>query len=1422
MVKQDLLSWSKLIPAYKLWLSSFLLILFANAGSGQIVQIACNSDLQVSLDGDCQAVITPALILKGDASQYAPPFTVRVSGIPVTQPYSDPVITSPGTYTVTITNSQGNPCWGKIKVEDKLPPQVNCNCPVDNTSPACRFKCTDELAFLAGTLAYPGPTVNENCGSYTTSYVDEVVNKGCGSKSIRRTWQFTDVYGNKSIPCTSEYFFNAVGLNEVLPPYNNIQMTCGVNTTPAGVDAYFFAKLFAEKKLLYTAQVPTTYPSIAAAEAKARLDATVEARRHAWPTVNGVALSGQVCNLIAAYTDTELQVCNASCSNSKKVIRIFTLLDWCTGTNTPLTQIIKATDEEKPTVTGKPVVTVSVDPWTCAANFLMPAPEILHDNCSVDVTYTVVGPTEPYLPGVTITRDPVTGRYQVVGLPKGTHTFKYLAYDCCQNEGEFEFTVIVEDKTPPIAIAKEKIVLSLTTGGEGQGIAKLFTNSVDNGSYDSCTPVHLELRREDDPTRDEGDCGHRGNFTYNNDGDPNDHPDDDDNGAFVKFCCSDITNTSGPVPFGIVKVWMRVWDEAGNYNETWVEVRVEDKLTPRIECPADIVINCDDDETDLHKLGKARAYSNCLDLETEYTDQPFMNGCREGYILRTWRIKNRPTITCTQRITKRNPFPTSGATIDWPEDVVTNCSTSAGDDKPTWSAGTCDQIGVSLKSDTFYFESGACMKILNKWTVINWCSYDPNSGDPRGYYSHTQIIKVIDDVKPTLGSCPALMFEIDDHTDADGDGNKCERKNLMLTKSADDQGQCASAWLKWVVFVDLWGDGKYDYEYSTFLPSSDASFNDTNGNGIPDRYVGATGRGDEVKVTIPEDIVGSMSNHKVIWKVTDGCGNITSCTQDFMVVDKKKPTPYCLNVSSALMQNGKVELWAVDFNVGSFDNCTAKDKLLFTLNEAQPILTKINEVHYFKGIGQTATIAEYNAGTAQKWIPSKNSSGMIFGCDDLPSVDVKMSVWDGKLNTDYCTVTLNLADNQGACGNSGQTASIAGRVSTNNGNILKNAEVKVFNGIPDHTKTVKTSSDGDFMFASNPMHYNYEIKASKNDDYLNGVSTLDLVLIQRHVLGVASFNEAYKVIAADVNGDEKVSGSDLLELRKLILGIYTVLPNSGSWKFINGGQAFADAHNPWPINEAIEIADLSYNMADQNFVSVKVGDVNNSATSNANDGIESRSNNTLSSTDVLLTAQTSNEVSFDANTDNIYGLQFTMTLNNATLNALRIGGQVVDQSNIAQIAPNKYLVSWNKSTSVGGRGLITVDLTPAKQAMASSTIAIDGSNLKAEIYAGEVVKAGKLVTQFTNKTDEGFVVYQNEPNPFNGSTMITFNLPQADNASLRVFDVNGKLLYTKNGSFSKGINNFTINKSELPHTGVMMYQVESGLFTETKKMIGLE
>jgi len=1395
--------------------------------------LACIGQVNISLDAapnTCRVTVTADMVLNGSWGCLKPSdFTVLIKD---SNPSNGNIADGKGLFDYIVTKN-GAPvpgfnssCWGKVLIEDKLAPVVNCRCPQGNTDPACAFACTDEAAFFAGTLTYPRPIVTDNCtntSSLVTQISDEIIllgsPAGCSGKIVRRTWVFIDAVGNKSIPCVADYKFNNVDVLTVTPPTPTVSLTCGADVSMPGIFAFRRAKYIAD--------------GLSAAVA------TAQANRDAWPTVNGVPLSTQVCNLIAAKSDTELPGCGPLCTNSKKIIRLWTILDWCNSSTRTITQIIKAVDEEAPTIQAKDI-TVSVDPWTCAANVLLPAPEILHDNCDANPTYTVTGPL-----GVTIVKDISSGRFQVIGAPKGIHIFTYIAKDCCGHEGTDEILVTVLDKTAPIAIAKQFIVISLTTGGEDDGIAKLFANSVDNGSYDSCTPVHLELRREDDPTRDEDGCGYTGNKTYNADGHPNDgssNPSspnyDPDNGAYVKFCCADITNREGATPFGIVKVWMRVWDDGNmsgvygdvfngqsdNYNETWVDVRVEDKLTPQIICPPTVTIDCDDDIHDLTITGKPRAFSNCLDLEVEYTDREYLNNCNVGYIDRTWRIKSRPSVVCVQRIYQVNPFgPFTEAKITWPADITTNCADNAALAKPIWVAGPCDVIGLSLKSDTFYFEGNACMKILNRWTIINWCTYNPNVTNSPGYFYRTQVIKVIDEVKPTLGSCADRMFEINDHADSDGDGNRCETRNLMLTQTATDQGQCSSDWLKWIVFVDLWGDGTNDYEYSSFLPATDATFNDTNGNGIKDRYVAPTGQGGEVKITLPEDIIGSMSNHKVTWKVVDGCGNVTSCTQNFMVVDKKKPTPYCLNISSALMQNGKVELWAVDFNLGSFDNCTSKANLLYTFNEANPVLTKINQIHFFKGAGLNATEAEYNAGTAQKWLPNTKSSGMIFDCGDLPSVDVKMTVWDEKLNFDFCIVTLNLADNQGACGGA-QTTTVSGRLISNNGKSVGNAEIILDNGIAEMLSSSISTSNGDYAFPSAVMHYDYSISGEKNDDYLNGVSTLDLVMIQRHILSISKFTDPFNIIAADINNDEKITASDLLELRKLILGIYTKLPKNDSWRFINSAQSFADINSPWPFSEKINISNLSHTMSNQNFVGVKVGDVNGSAVANANnETVESRSNVVLMTENKAVEANTLHSAVFSSDIEKVYGLQFTLTLNNADLADVFVGNNRLSDANIAKIADNKYTVSWNDINAVNGKDILTVNVVSKGNTKVSELISMNSTVTAAEIYSGENLQTGKLSLRFAGSEDTAeFAVYQNEPNPFNDKTVITFNLPEAGNATLKVFDVTGQVIFTNKGSFGKGTNSFTLTRNDLPSTGVMIYQIESGAYTATKKMIGLE
>ena len=81
---------------------------------------------------------------------------------------------------------------------------------------------------------------------------------------------------------------------------------------------------------------------------------------------------------------------------------------------------------------------------------------------------------------------------------------------------------------------------------------------------------------------------------------------------------------------------------------------------------------------------------------------------------------------------------------------------------------------------------------------------------------------------------------------------------------------------------------------------------------------------------------------------------------------------------------------------------------------------------------------------------------------------------------------------------------------------------------------------------------------------------------------------------------------------------------------------------------------------------------------------------------------------------------------------------------------------------------------------------------------------------------------QNTPNPFNGETVIGFTLPQAGQATLKVMDVQGKVIKSLTNDYAKGYNQISINAKELGATGVLHYQLESADNVATKKMIIIE
>jgi len=147
--------------------------------------------------------------------------------------------------------------------------------------------------------------------------------------------------------------------------------------------------------------------------------------------------------------------------------------------------------------------------------------------------------------------------------------------------------------------------------------------------------------------------------------------------------------------------------------------------------------------------------------------------------------------------------------------------------------------------------------------------------------------------------------------------------------------------------------------------------------------------------------------------------------------------------------------------------------------------------------------------------------------------------------------------------------------------------------------TLETGLDGIFTFENVPKGANYYITAEKDDNPTNGVTTFDIVRLQKVILGFETFDSPYKYLAGDVNESNHLSTLDIILIRRLILDILSAYPDTKSWLFVDSEYEFPNMMNIFDqydedIAENIEILNLNENHTDLKFIAVKKGDMNNS------------------------------------------------------------------------------------------------------------------------------------------------------------------------------------------------------------------------------------
>ena len=1275
----------------------FALFMFSQSVHAQCdFTLACNDGIQVSLDNQCEELITPDMLLENpdfpdseyEVNLYMPDGTL----IPNAMINSNHIGLQIEASITLLFNNCNLTCWGYIIVEDKLPPIMTC-------PPNVTINCGESIT--TGSLGMASAT--DCSGVESMSFADStevLMCTGDYESIITRTFTARDIYGNLG-SCTQ-----------------TIHVMKGL------IENVVFPEDFVEACEEIVGEVSTD------------------------PELTGFPSLIGCSNIQYYYQDYDFPLCGAGF----KILREWHVLDWCTGEDTTYRQTIKIEDTQGPIIAcGNTYFFIDSDTDDCSVDYNVPlpingaggvgdSPRIIYD-CS-EVTYAIsyailpdgipcesvedvqaLGEANLQLDYIEVPPN-ANGEVIIENLPVGCSWIRYDFWDACGNHDFCTKDVFVVDATPPVAICEGYTVVSI----DGTGWASVFATSIDDHSWDACdNELTYEVRRPDSQCDDL----------------PSHNPSDLTFDGEVHFCCEDVG--------GYVTVELRVTDSEGNSNICQAFVLVEDKVDPIISCPQEVTIGCDEDYEDF--LEDPTAIDNCGINVSDPVIQEFLDECGIGFIRATYTVEdnNGNGGTCVQIINIINNDPLTEAHIIWPPDMDTDLCDDEDLDPEVLNSlplftdnSACSNVGISHEDLKFYDREDVCVKILRKWTIADWCS------SPVNYYSHTQKILVSDNDPPEfIGCIPLQSFP---------PTGECEGEVSISIDVTDECSPDNQLKVTWAVDLDING------------------VNDDFGNGKTISNVYATG------------------THRAIFTAEDNCDNVSQCFMTFTITDNQSPTPICLTeVVWVLDEQGVANVWANDFNFKSFDGCDDDENLTFSFDEAG------------------------------------NQGNMFFDCNDLENgiaqaIPLQMWVHDTDGNSDYCDVTLLLQDNGlDACEDTPDNmARVEGQVTDESLVGLQNMQVELYNMDTEYNMMEMTTDDGEFAFDEVSYYNEYSLHPTRNNDANNGVSTLDLVLIQKHVLGLQALESPYKLIAADINNSDNITGIDLVELRKLILGIYTEFPNNDSWKFIPTYHEFPDPAFPWGYPITIEIDEVYVDEVGADFIGVKIGDVNGSVSNNVQaDNVENRSQDVVNVDLENLMISTGEQISVDLDiisNDKIEGFQMALELDLTKLNLLDVKASVPNFT-IANWTVNDQgllMISWNNIIDNIQDVKLTLEVEGLQSLYLDEAVQMN-ENVPAEIY-NEALEISTLDLNYRNleyTQDDKAALLQNTPNPFYATTDIHFYIPHDERVTISIVDLNGRTVYTLEDNYTAGTHTIRVDKDQLSSaSGVYYYN----MITDNKKL----
>jgi len=375
---------------------------------------------------------------------------------------------------------------------------------------------------------------------------------------------------------------------------------------------------------------------------------------------------------------------------------------------------------------------------------------------------------------------------------------------------------------------------------------------------------------------------------------------------------------------------------------------------------------------------------------------------------------------------------------------------------------------------------------------------------------------------------------------------------------------------------------------------------------------------------------------------------------------------------------------------------------------------------------------------------------------------------------------------------------------------LPNVEMRL--STDSNTSQLYTDEKGLYAFDNLIAPYGYNIEAYDNRNVINGVSTLDMIIMQKHILNIQPFENPELFIAADINKSNSVTAIDLIELRKVILGIYDEFPNNTSWRFFNNEDT---PLSHWQWNESIAVNED--NFSDINFKGIKIGDLNNSHSITTHSENRSREQTTLNYQLEHINDQTIVHFYASENLE-ISGMQISLHLESNSLIDIIPGKINLAIANVYQ-SENQLNISYSEEDVILAKDdkwfSIILDNTISDLELSNS--------FKNELYKSEDLSRLEILLESKNKealTTQGLSLFTAAPNPFNNTTQLSFMHNKEEDITMQLIDINGKAVMSKKLKTVIGTNTLSISKEELGlQTGYYIVRINNDTNSISTKLI---